>query len=132
MLARVTTGKSGIVEYLENGLKSGREMSRDELDLRVCLEGDLNLTDKVIDKLKIKNKSDNYFHITLSFTEKELSTENIAEAYHQYKNKLMSAYKGDEFNIYAETVSVNIVAIIYCYQAADFACSVASSDGLLI
>ncbi len=29
-------------------------------------------------------------------------------------------------------VSVNIVATIYCYQAADFACSTTSSDGLLI
>jgi hypothetical protein len=43
----------------------------------------------------------------------------------EIKNKLKHCSERD-------SVSVNIVAIIYCYQAADFACSVASSDGLLI
>ena len=102
MLARVTGGKAGIVEYLEQGIKSGRELSRDELDERVCIDGNLSITDKVITQLNESGRENNYLHITLSFGEQEISEDEIIEAYEAYKEKVMNAYHDEEFNIYAE------------------------------
>ncbi|WP_390241235.1 LPD7 domain-containing protein, partial [Vibrio sp. R78045] len=102
MLARVTSGKDGIIEYLENGMKSGRELSRDELDHRVCIEGNISITDDVIKQLVDEDKKENYLHITLSFGERDLSEDKIIAAYDDYKKSLMTAYDVDEYNIYAE------------------------------
>lgn len=102
MLARVSSNKLGIVDYLKNGHKSGRSLSRDELDDRVCIDGDLNLTDEVIKQLNIQGKDNNYLHITLSYAERDLTESKIVDSYNQYKELLMSAYNVDEFNVYAE------------------------------
>ena len=101
MLARVSGGKSGIVEYLVGGIKNGRDFTRDELDQRVCIDGNLDLTDAFINAISTE-ESDNYFHITLSFKEKDITAEEVTEAYNDYKEKLMSAYSKDEYNCYAE------------------------------
>ncbi|WP_190320098.1 LPD7 domain-containing protein [Candidatus Enterovibrio escicola] len=102
MLARVTNGKDGIVEYLENGIKSGRELSRNELDKRICIDGSLNVTDTIIKSLNKSNRYNNYLHITLSFGENDISRSDITKAYDDYKEKVMTAFHSDEYNIYAE------------------------------
>ena len=102
MLARVTSGKSGIVEYLVDGIKSGRELSRDELDERVCIDGDLQRTDVIINQINDVKDADSYLHITLSFGERDIEHDSILKAYEEYKSNIMSAYHKDEFNIYAE------------------------------
>lgn len=102
MLARVRSNKQGIVDYLVNGNKSGRELSRDELDERVCIDGDLNITEEIINQLNIEGREDNYLHITLSFGERDISEGKITEAYYEYKSLLMSAYDINEYNTYAE------------------------------
>ncbi|AIW17487.1 LPD7 domain-containing protein [Vibrio tubiashii] len=102
MLARVSSNKLGIVDYLKNGHKSGRSLSRDELDERVCIDGDLNLTEELINQLNIQGREDNYLHITLSYAERDLSEDKIIDSYNQYKKLLMSAYGEDEYNVYAE------------------------------
>ncbi|OED65909.1 relaxase NikB [Vibrio tasmaniensis ZS-17] len=102
MLARVTNGKNGIVEYLEHGVKSGRELSRDELDERVCIDGSLNITDSIIKNLNDSGRERNYLHITLSFGEKDISRDDIIKAYGEYKDKVMNAFHSDEYNTYAE------------------------------
>lgn len=102
MLARVTSGKDGIVEYLEHGIKSGRELSRDELDERVCIDGNLDITDTIIKGLNDSGKENNYLHVTLSFGEKNISSNDIIKAYNDYKDKVMNAFDSDEYNIYAE------------------------------
>ncbi|MFA0073427.1 LPD7 domain-containing protein [Vibrio cyclitrophicus] len=102
MLARVTNGKNGIVEYLEHGAKSGRELSRNELDERVCIDGSLNVTDTIIKGLNDSGKENNYLHVTLSFGEKDISRDDIIKAYNDYKEKVMNAFDSDEYNIYAE------------------------------
>lgn len=99
MLVRVTGGKGGIVEYLTDGIKSGREFSRDELDMRICLDGNLKITDEIINSM---DSTENYLHITLSFKESNLSSEKIKAVYEDYKDKIFSAYDKNEFNIYAE------------------------------
>ena len=52
MLIRVLGGSEGIADYLVNGQKQGREYSRDELDERVILDGDLELTDAIINGME--------------------------------------------------------------------------------
>ncbi|ECS8865351.1 relaxase, partial [Salmonella enterica] len=47
MLIRCRGFNSGVKEYLEEGQKSGRELSRDELDERVILDGNLDLTELI-------------------------------------------------------------------------------------
>ncbi|WP_281546248.1 LPD7 domain-containing protein [Grimontia sp. SpTr1] len=102
MLVRLTTGKSGIAEYLENGQKSDRSMTRDEIDLRECIDGDLDITRTIIDSMNATGRDNNYYHITLSFSEKDISKEKIEEVYEDYKSLLLNAYDSDEFNSYAE------------------------------
>lgn len=99
MLARVTGGKSGIVEYLVNGIKTGRELDRDTLDNRICLDGNINITDKIINSM---SSEENYLHITLSFNDRGIDIDKIQLAYQEYKKHILNAYEDDEFNIYAE------------------------------
>lgn len=101
MLARVTAGKAGIVDYLVDGIKNGRDFIRDELDNRITLDGNLELTDTILNAVSQDNR-DNYYHITLSFKENDLTNEKISDVYQEYKKTLLSAYDESEYNIYAE------------------------------
>ncbi|TOH70133.1 hypothetical protein, partial [Vibrio parahaemolyticus] len=71
MLVRVRGGKDGIAEYLRDGMKSDREMHRDQLDKRICIDGDLSITDTIIKTMAKTDKPENYFHVTLSFAERD-------------------------------------------------------------
>ena len=102
MLARVTGGKSGIVEYLQDGIKSGRDLSRDELDDRFTIDGNISITEQLIKDLNADNKDNNYLHITLSFSERDIDQDGIIKAYNDYKSLVFSAYDTDEYNVYAE------------------------------
>lgn len=102
MLVRVRGGKDGIAEYLRNGMKSDREMHRDQLDKRICIDGDLSITDSIIKAMAVTDKPENYFHVTLSFAEKDIHEQVIRDVYEQFKTELMAAYVSEEFNIYAE------------------------------
>ena len=62
MLIEYTDGKKGIFEYLQFGRKQGREFTRSEMDTRVTLLGDLNISDRIL-----KNTKFGYKHINLSF-----------------------------------------------------------------
>src|ERR1035437_1734569 len=67
MLNRVTRGSSGLDYYLETGRKEGGEFTRDELDQRVYLGGDLNtFSSAVAFTNKTKKWNDHYYHITSS------------------------------------------------------------------
>ncbi|MFC1118058.1 LPD7 domain-containing protein [Pasteurella multocida] len=101
MIVRFGGGNKGIAEYLEKGMKQGRMFSRDELDKRVILEGDLSLTDRIIDSIQ-DNGQERYLHITLSFREDEISNDTLQNIVSDYKDLLLSAYDSDEFNFYAE------------------------------
>jgi predicted transcriptional regulator len=100
MLIRVGGGSSGIKEYLERGHKQGREHSRDELDERVILAGDLEFTDQIINDLDIN--SERYLHITLAFKEDEISHETLAAIAKDFREFAFSAYGDNEVNFYAE------------------------------
>ncbi|MFV8440403.1 LPD7 domain-containing protein, partial [Vibrio owensii] len=102
MLVRVRGGKDGIAEYLRDGMKSDREMHRAQLDKRICIDGDLSITDTIIKTMAKTDKPENYFHVTLSFAEKDIREQVIRDVYEQFKTELMAAYVSEEFNIYAE------------------------------
>jgi hypothetical protein len=100
MLIRVSGGEEGIKEYLEEGHKQGREFSRDELDERVILAGDLDFTHEIINR--IERGHDRYLHITLSFKEDEIQEETLRDIAEDFRKFMFSAYQDDEYNFYAE------------------------------
>ncbi|MDO9207017.1 MAG: LPD7 domain-containing protein [Sulfuricurvum sp.] len=100
MLIRITGGNDGIAEYLVSGQKHDREMSRDELDERVVLDGDLDLTDTIIKGMD--KEGERYLHITLAFKEDVLTNETLKDITGDFKAFSMTAYDADEFNFYAE------------------------------
>ncbi|MFA6161754.1 MAG: hypothetical protein WC766_06360 [Patescibacteria group bacterium] len=100
MLIRISGGESGIKDYLEYGQKQGRNYSRDELDERVILDGDLNLTDTLINKMN--NDGDKYLHITLAFKEDEISRDTLHAITQAFKTFTFSAFNNDEYSFYAE------------------------------
>ncbi|CDL86710.1 LPD7 domain-containing protein [Xenorhabdus cabanillasii] len=101
MLIRCKGYNSGVKEYLENGQKSGREISRDELDERIILDGNLDLTEMIYKSIPDKGQ-DRYLTFTLSFKEDQVDEEIISSITQEFKSFLMKAYSPDEFNFYAE------------------------------
>ncbi|MEX9892480.1 LPD7 domain-containing protein [Providencia rettgeri] len=101
MLSRIGGGNSGIVYYLETGQKQGRELGRDDLDYRLCLDGNIEQLDHVIDSIPDKGQ-ERYLHISLSFHENQISEETLKAVCDEYKTLLMNAYDKDEYCFYAE------------------------------
>ncbi|WP_158782800.1 LPD7 domain-containing protein [Pantoea sp. BAV 3049] len=101
MIIRYGGGNNGIAEYLESGRKADREYTRDELDHRYILDGNLQTTNKVIQSIEDKGQ-ERYLHITLSFAEKEVSTETLKAITADYKKLFMNAFHDDEHAFYAE------------------------------
>ncbi|ELO5683072.1 relaxase [Salmonella enterica] len=101
MITRYGGGNTGIAEYLEYGRKAEREYTRDELDHRLILDGDLQTTNKVIQSIEDKGQ-ERYLHITLSFQESEISAETLKSVTQEYKELFMNAYHEDEYCFYAE------------------------------
>jgi len=101
MIVRFGGGNSGIAEYLEKGAKHDRHYSRDELDNRIIIDGDLEITDKIINDITDKGQ-DRYLHITMSFNETDITIEKMQAAYEDYKSQFLTAYKDGEINTYAE------------------------------
>ncbi|WP_152597738.1 LPD7 domain-containing protein [Pseudomonas lutea] len=101
MIIRYGGGNKGIKEYLEEGRKVDRHLSRDELDRRVPVEGDLMVTQAVIDSIPDQNQ-DRYLHISMSFNEPDVQEDDIKKVFGEYRQLLMAAYGDDEYNIYAE------------------------------
>ncbi len=99
MLIRIKGGTRGIKEYLETGQKKDRDFNRQELDERLILDGNLNVTNKLINSI---NKSENYMHITLAFKEDFISKDVLKNITKEFKEFVSSAYQNDEFNFYAE------------------------------
>lgn len=100
MLNRIDGGRDGIAEYLETGIKEGRDYSRDELDERVILDGDLELTDTIIKGMD--KAGERYLSVTLAFKEDHIDRETLDAVVSEFKSFAMSAYDPDEFNFYAE------------------------------
>ncbi|RMN35181.1 Relaxase, partial [Pseudomonas cannabina] len=101
MLIRVSGYNTGAQEYLEQGNKSGREFTRDELDHRLIIEGQLSLTRAIYESIP-DHGQDRYLTFTLSFKEDTVSPELLKAVTADFKAFFMHAYKPEEFNFYAE------------------------------
>jgi hypothetical protein len=100
MLIRVRGGSAGIKEYLERGQKDGRDFTREQLDERVMLAGDLELTNTVIKDMQ--REGERYLHITLAFKEDELPRETLQAITDEFRAFALAAYQADEYSFYAE------------------------------
>lgn len=100
MLIRISGGSEGIKQYLVHGMKSGRTLGRDQLDDRVVLVGDLDMTDQVISSMK--NRGDKYYHVTLSFFEDSLSEDALRNIAAEFAGFAGAAYSPNELCFYAE------------------------------
>src|SRR5260370_35686640 len=100
MLIRIRGYHDGIKEYLEKGQKKDREFNRDEMDARVILAGDLDLTNEIIQS--IETDSERYLNITLSFKEDEVSRGVLEQVVRDFEAFAMSAFRRDEYAFYAE------------------------------
>ncbi|AAZ38093.1 relaxase, putative (plasmid) [Pseudomonas savastanoi pv. phaseolicola 1448A] len=101
MLIRPSGYNTGAQEYLEEGNKSGREFTRDELDHRLVISGDLDLTRSIYESIPDRGQ-DRYLTFTLSFREDVVPESTLKAVTAEFKQFLMYAYKEEEFNFYAE------------------------------
>lgn len=100
MLIRFGSGRDGIAEYLRTGRKQGRHYTREQLDERLVLSGDLDAVDAAIKA--VSGDGDKYLHITLSFREDSLPDEALRKISEVFRKFALAAYREDEFVYYAE------------------------------
>lgn len=101
MLIRASGYNTGAQEYLEQGNKSGREFTRDELDHRMVLDGQLDITRAIYEAIP-DHGQDRYLTFTLSFKEDFIPQATLEAVTAEFKSFMMHAYQADEFNFYAE------------------------------
>jgi len=102
MLLRASGRLDGVKQYLESGRKQGRDLSRDELDERVVLAGDLELTDSIIRSIDTAPDVDRYLSVTMSFKEDDVDRETLDAITAEFRAFVSVAYRSDEMNFYAE------------------------------
>ncbi|QRR11817.1 hypothetical protein FPJ27_37070 (plasmid) [Burkholderia sp. MS455] len=102
MLIRVSGHHDGVKQYLEDGRKVGREFTRDEMDERIVLDGDLDLTESIYRMIDAAPNVDRYLTITLSFKEDHIDRETLDAVVRDFKEFVFAAYRPDELNFYAE------------------------------
>jgi hypothetical protein len=100
MIIRVNGAHSGIKEYLEKGQMKDRYFSRDQLDKRVVLCGDLAMIDTIVNQ--IDTESDRYSHYTLSFKEDEIKPELLEKITQEFREYYFGSYTDEEICFYAE------------------------------
>lgn len=101
MLVRVRGYNNGFANYLRTGQKNGNHLHRDDLDKRIILSGDLDITDEIVSAMPDKG-DDRYLHIALPFKEDYIPDEVLKEVLDEFKRILMHAYNEDEYAFYAE------------------------------
>lgn len=105
MLIRITRRSSGLDYYLETGRKKGRVLSRDELDKRVHLAGDLNAFRSAVEFTnKTKKWKEHYYHITASFAleNNDLDDETLKSITRDLLEYYFCAYNVDDLILTAE------------------------------
>lgn len=93
-------GNAGIKKYLVEGKKQGRELSRDEIDQRIVLAGDLDICERIIESRQ--TEAERYEHITFSVKEDDILPEVLKAIADDFKNFIHATYGEDEIYLYAE------------------------------
>ena len=93
-------GGEGFQKYMVDGQKQGREFSRDELDRRITLDGDLDIFTDIV--LRLRSKGDRYSHYTIAFFEDFISRDILDAIARDFRAFAFDAYSNDEYYLYAE------------------------------
>ncbi|ADD67447.1 hypothetical protein Dacet_0659 [Denitrovibrio acetiphilus DSM 12809] len=107
------SGKEGIEQYLLTGKMYGRDKTRDELDRRVQILGNFDVTKKILDNIKDKGWAENYYHFTISFSPEDAdklclgsgepeAEKNMVNITEQVVKMMGAGFKKDDYNVYAE------------------------------
>lgn len=112
MLIRFSGGSEGIVSYLSDGIKSGRNHTRNELDQRVQLQGNLEELDFVLNSFDLECKTQKYFHISLSFKERNINEDILRQIDKEFKEFIFAACVEDEFYYHSEIHFPKIKSLI--------------------
>lgn len=94
MIIEAGGGKSGFKEYLETGQKKGRELHRDQLDQRIALFGDLDVFELATSAHAGTGRT--YDHLTLSFSENNISNELLEVAVREFRDHALVAWPEEE------------------------------------
>lgn len=92
MIIIVNSGSGNLADYLINGINKKRDKEK-----VFILDGDLNLSKKISENTKYKDK---HFHIIVSLKNK-YDNESASKIYNDFKKELLNAYREDEVNISA-------------------------------
>lgn len=109
MIIEIRGGEEGAANYLRTGKKAGRGYTRDELDERVVLAGDLNRTEKII--VCMTGNGEKYLHLSLGFREYHVDQNTLLEVVEEFRTLLFIAYANGEYDFYAEAHLPRIKAI---------------------
>lgn len=101
MIIRIAGANGGLPAYLRTGRKQDRKKSRDELDDRVILTGDLDLFDRCVNSMS--KPGDRYLHFVLSFQEDYLDINVQRAIVSDFKRFSFTAYSEQEYLLYAES-----------------------------
>lgn len=112
MIIRFRGASHGVVTYLRDGKKSGRYYSRDELDQRVPLLGNLTELETVLNSFDKECQTQKYFHISLSFKERNISEEVLKKIDEEFRKFIFSACIEDEFYYFSEIHFPKIQSLI--------------------
>lgn len=103
MIVTYSSGKEGIIDYLESGQHKDRDYDREELDHREILIGSPVECKQILSlQPKIKSEGEKYKHFTLSFKEDILPDyiyKSIAKEFNEF---ILAEYREDEAYFYAE------------------------------
>ena len=106
MVSRITLGVRGLPEYLENGLKSGSTLSREEKDSRLHIDGSIDALKDSIEFCQSKGWKNSYYHLTLSFKHEEWEklekANNAKDVVQRYLQLMFPNHCLDELCYHAE------------------------------
>lgn len=103
MFVKYSKGTYGVVDYLKLGVSKDRDFSRDEMDIRQVLHGNIEELDIILNKYnKPYAKGDNYKHFVITFEDINTLNSDIKNITNEFKEFSMSGYKDDELYFYAE------------------------------
>lgn len=104
MFVKYSKGTFGIVEYLKFGVAKDRDFSRDEMDYRNTLHGNIEELDIILKTYnKPKAKGDNYKHFVITFENENALKEDLINITNEFKKFAKAGYKDDELYFYAES-----------------------------
>lgn len=116
MFIKYGFGTDGIVNYLKSGDSKDRNFSRNELDYRFRLHGNLSELDYVLKQKKERTNSNgaNYKHFVISFEKNEVKLSDLIEIDNKFKEFIFSkSYKKDELYYFSEIHYPKIKGYMY-------------------